>query len=193
MQNSQNNQTCSNTETVSRKQQGHLQCQPSPSGIHETHPIVNKQTAAHHQEISCLNTVPVNSLCKQSSTAPLPLLSSSYFQLSFLFSSSHTVSSFLFFLLPDFFSPLLDLLLHSHIAGLLFLPLNFTPRSPARLPPVCFSRRHLALLPLFSPIQVDFLFFPPVFHLLLSPTFLTSPPPPPRPQSKTPLQLLSPP
>lgn len=104
----------------------------------ETHPIINKQTAAHHQRSDLLlkHSSSVNSLCKQSSAAPLPLL----LLLFFLPESHQSVNT----------SPPFNHL--RHIAILSMLPLNSSSSLP---PPVCLFSSNFSVLS------------PPVFYLLL--------------------------
>lgn len=132
-----------------------------PLHTDQTHPVVNKQTAAHHQDLISLSllahsfSVLIASLCKHPLLLFLhvsPLFTPQSHQLSFLFTCNSTsvVTSPLI--------PPLNHLLHSHIATLLFLlslfPFLLLSSSSSVSPPV------LLLLLLFLPLS-------PLFPLLL--------------------------
>lgn len=154
-------------------------------------PIVNKQTAAHHQIRSAPQTVQVliNSLCKQSSAAPLPLFSSFPPPLPpghFAFTpKSHQLSlfsRFSFLPLSSFKSPPSQSHFNSLLSPCLLLSFSELHTSFSLPPPVCPSvQETLLLLRLILFLGQTFksssLAPSPVFYLRLS---FSCPPSPPQ-------------
>lgn len=144
------------------------------SGIHwRTHPIVNKQTAAHHQDLICSSNT--SQLSVSAHSHPLLL-----FLLFFSCSSSRSHQlSFSFLLLTQHLWSLLLLSVTSFTVTLLLSSFSFlfftsSSSSSSLPPPVCLSRIHLS-----SSSQIWNALVSPLRLLLLHHALLSSSSPPP--------------